>query len=90
VDGSPLENSAPADAALISNSAHFLIGAVTLGAPEGRFTGLIDEVQVYTQVLTANEVDFLYHNPALVVPEPGVFALLAIGGLSLAWRRKNS
>jgi hypothetical protein len=67
-----------------------LVGAVTLGAPEGRFTGLIDEVQVYTQVLTASEVDFLYHNPAQVVPEPGCFALIAIGGVLLARCRKKS
>ena len=90
VDGSPLEGTALADASLISNTARFLIGGVTLGAPEGRLTGLIDDVQVYNQVLSASDVDFLFQNPGQVVPEPGSVALVLLGTVAMALKRKKS
>jgi len=90
VDGSPIEGTAPADASLISNTARFLVGGVTLGAPEGRLTGLVDEVQVYNQVLSASEVDFLFQNPGQLVPEPSTLALVALGTGWMALQRKKS
>jgi len=82
VDGAPSEASFPASGSLFANNAAFLIGGVNSGAPVGRMTGLIDEVQIYNHVLSANEVGFLFQNPAQVVPEPGVMALIGIGGFT--------
>ncbi len=70
VDGAPVEQSNTASASLVANSVAFLIGGVTVnGIPEGRFTGLIDEVQVYSRVLSPAEVDLLYQNPGQIVIE---------------------
>jgi hypothetical protein len=66
VDGAPAENSSSASPSLIPNNVPFLIGAVNVGPPEGRLTGLVDEVQIYNHVLTAEEVNFLFHNPTAV------------------------
>ncbi len=79
VDGAPSEASFPASSSLFANNVAFLIGGVNNGAPVGRMTGLIDEVQIYSHVLSANEVGFLYQNPNQVVPEPGVAALIGMG-----------
>lgn len=78
VDGAPSEASFPASASLFANNAAFLIGGVYSGAPVGRMTGLIDEVQIYNHVLSANEVGFLFQNPTQVVPEPATGTLIGI------------
>lgn len=79
VDGSPAE-STNAVTAMIANGAPFLIGGVNQsGTPNARYTGLVDEVQVYNQALTGAQVDLLFQNPAQVVPEPGTLSLFALG-----------
>jgi hypothetical protein len=92
VDGSPLE--------AFSNSpgvpdlgAPFLIGGVREIAgtnnPEARYTGLIDEVQVYDQALTDAQITALFQNPSQAVPEPSAAALLLGGGLALLRRNRR-
>jgi hypothetical protein len=67
VDGAPAESMKPSQS-FVGNAEPFLIGASSLsGVPDPRFTGLIDEVQVYNHALTDVDVDFLYQNPTAVV-----------------------
>jgi len=90
---------APAEAGTTSQSipdlgAPFLIGGVREIAgtnnPEARYTGLIDEVQVYNQALTNAQIDFLFQNPAQVIPEPGALSLLGFGLIGWAtFKRRN-
>ena len=90
VDGSPVEASSVSQG-IPSNGAAFLIGGVNQsGSPNARYTGLIDEVQVYDQALTDAEIDFLFKNPSQPIPEPTTFLLLPAG--LLAWailKRRN-
>lgn len=67
VDGTPAEASFPASSSLVANNVAFLIGGVNSGAPEGRMTGMIDEVQIYNQALSDGDVDFLFQHPGQVV-----------------------
>ena len=93
VDGSPAE-STNAASAMVGNSAPFLIGGVNQsGTPNARYTGLVDEVQVYNQALTAAQIDFLFQNPTQVIPEPGTLSLFAfgiVGWLTLKRRSRNA
>jgi hypothetical protein len=68
VDGSPAEDVRPSQP-FLSTTAPFIIGGDNEGNPRGKFTGLIDEVQVYNHALTPEDVDFLYANPTKVVLE---------------------
>lgn len=67
VDGvAQATNIAPA---INENTAAFIIGGLSLsGEPASRFTGWIDEVQVYDYALTPNEVLYLFQNPSLTLP----------------------
>jgi hypothetical protein len=80
---------------MIGNAAPFLVGGVNFGGtPTGLFTGLVDDVQIYSSALTSANVQYLFLNPGqtLAVPEPSVGALLATGVLVLGltlWRRRT-
>jgi hypothetical protein len=79
VDGSPVEASTNSQN-IPSNGAAFLIGGVNQsGNPNARYTGLVDEVQVYDQALTDSQIDFLFANPTQAVPEPATLSLIALG-----------
>jgi MYXO-CTERM domain-containing protein len=93
VDGSPAE-ATDASEPMVSNAAPFLIGGINFsGIASSRYTGLLDEVQVYDHALGAAEIEFLFESPAQVVPEPAVAgslaALAALAGLG-AHRRRSS
>ena len=62
---------------LVQSSASFLVGGVAVsGSPRSYFTGLIDDVRIYDNALSAAEVSALYGAP---VPEPATWAMLAVG-----------
>lgn len=90
VDGAPAEAFA-SSATTITNNVAFLVGgvgAIGSGTPESRYTGLVDDVQIYGNALDDSEVDFLFTNPGEVVPGPASLALLGLGGLCGARRRR--
>jgi len=58
----------------------------------GGFRGLIDEVRVYDNALSADEVQALYRNPGGAVPEPStmaVWSLLGALGITVGWWRRR-
>jgi len=88
VDGSPAENT-KSSKPIVANTAPFLVGGVSIsGTPTALFNGLVDDVQVYGDALTSGEVQFLYNNPGLVVPEPSTALLLALGAVCCAATRR--
>jgi Concanavalin A-like lectin/glucanases superfamily len=96
VDGTPVEASS-SSSAMIANSAPFLVGGVNQsGTPNGRYTGLIDELQIYNQALNNSQIDFLYSNPSQTiasattsVPEPFTIIGTLIGGTAALRMRKK-
>ncbi|KAB2650349.1 MAG: LamG domain-containing protein [Verrucomicrobia bacterium] len=86
VDGTPAE-STRASQVFLANSSPFLIGGTGV-IPEGRYTGLIDEVQIYNEALSPTAVNFLFQNPNQVVPEPGGVAMMSIGVAIIAAMRR--
>ncbi len=65
------------------------IGAMKSG---WNLSGSIDDVQVYSGVLSADEAAWLSSNPGAVIPEPGTLVLIFVGGLSLLacrWQRRR-
>ena len=53
------------------------------------YTGAMDDVQVYDEALSASDVSFLFNNAGTAIPEPGSLALLGLGGLLVASRRRR-
>jgi len=53
------------------------------------YNGRLDDVQIYNQVLTADDVAWLEANPGGVIPEPATVALVAAGFVGLAWKRRR-
>ena len=78
-----------------NNSADFMIGGIfnAAGTPANYFHGLIDEVEIYNNALSGNDVKALYvsYVPIVPIPEPETYAML-LAGLGLlgfiARRRK--
>ncbi|XAL98041.1 PEP-CTERM sorting domain-containing protein [Phycisphaeraceae bacterium D3-23] len=53
------------------------------------FDGQVDDVAFFDTVLTSQGIAFLQNNSASLVPEPGSLALLGLGGLMIARRRRG-
>lgn len=92
VDGS-LQATTGTDA-LVFNTASFIVGGHgggTTGYYSYDFTGLIDDLQVYSGALSASDVSFLYHNAGQAIPAPATYASLAgLGALgSAVWHRRR-
>jgi hypothetical protein len=49
--------------------------------------GLIDDVQIYSVALGADEITWLYNNPGQAIPEPATLALLGLGTLAVIRKR---
>ncbi len=68
VDGAPAE-ATTASSPIVDRGAFFLIGGVkSNGQPESRFTGLIDDVQLYATALTDGQIDYLFAHPGRPAP----------------------
>jgi len=79
------ESSAAYSGTLVSDNSPLWIGAY----PGEAWTGMIDEVAVYTRALSPGEITS--HYQAGMVPEPSTLVLAALGALGLAafgWRRR--
>jgi len=57
-----------------------LLGGMDLGSPSGSFSGLIDDVQIYGEAVTENEVEILYRSPGVSLPLIDVLSLLPPSG----------
>ena len=51
--------------------------------------GFLDDFQLYDEVLTTEQISFLYNNPGSVIPEPSVTLLGGLGLLALLRRRRR-
>lgn len=67
---------------------NFEIGRLGRSSPTDAYEGLVDDVQIYDSALSPAQVGYLFNNPGLAVPEPGVAALAGLGLLSLIRRRR--
>lgn len=88
VDGA-LQNTQTMAIATFPTFNNFEVGRLGRSAPADPFQGDIDDVQVYSNTLSAAEVQYLYANPGTSVPEPGTLALTGLAALALV-RRKRS
>jgi hypothetical protein len=71
-----------ADQGLGNSTAVLLFGAVyDYGLIYCKYTGLIDDVQIYGAALSDREIQFLFKNPGRTVPSPspGIELLLLLG-----------
>ena len=69
------------DRTYITNHTYY-IGAANNGAggTEGYFTGAIDDVRVYTDVLTSTEVGYIYNNTTASIPTSNLLAYYKLNG----------
>lgn len=62
------------------------------GTPVDGFLGLIDDVQIYDTALSETQVQFLFDNPGVAIPEPSALVLagLGLGFLYFTSRRRRT
>jgi hypothetical protein len=73
VDGGPAEGTPQLSHTMAEAAADFMVGGITYGeSPTSKYTGWVDELQVFDHALTQCEVEFLHSNPGATLPEPGV------------------
>ena len=86
-DGGNLNNP---DQVLNTGSGNFAFGARNDLSQFNLYPGLLDDVQVYNEALSAAEVASLYNSPGSVIPEPSTALLgLVSCGLLLVRRRRR-
>lgn len=66
----------------------FRIGALARNGDGDFYTGLLDDVQIYSGALTGTEVSTLFSNPGTAIPEPRAALLGGLGLLALLRRRR--
>ncbi|HUT34794.1 MAG TPA: LamG-like jellyroll fold domain-containing protein [Planctomycetota bacterium] len=59
------------------------------GQSMGYFLGTLDEVAIYSSVLSQSEIAEHYRLGSSLVPEPATFGLVALGALAVARRRRR-
>jgi len=91
VDGAPAESSTIA-AGMGVAAADFMVGGIFTsgGAAVSTFTGMVDDLQIYGEVLSDGHINYLFNNPGSAVPEPATMTALLVGGLSVLRRRKRA
>lgn len=67
----------------------FLVGRLYRSSNADPFGGVIDDLQLYDQALTASQVQYLFANPGQVVPEPATVVLCAAGLAVVAFRSRK-
>jgi hypothetical protein len=74
-----------------NNSADFMIGGIfsSTGQPENVYRGLIDEVKVFDNSLTASDVQTLYNSTVSFIPIPAAIWLFGSGIAFLAGSRSS-
>ena len=77
VDGAPVEGSI-ASSPIAANTVAFLLGGVNFGTtPTAMYSGLVDDVQIYTRALSDTRIDFLFQNPGQALPSSSALTILA-------------
>lgn len=91
VNGAPAEET-KSSGTMASNVSNFLVGGVgQVGNPtvnDGRYTGLIDELQIYNNALSDSAISVLFANPGGIAPEPTLLAALALPTIALRRTRR--
>ncbi len=84
VEDSPIR-SMPETSGLVDETTHFFVG----DGGKSDWDGYVDEVAVWTDALSADEVAWLSQNSLSELPEPATLGLLAAGALVALGRRRR-
>ncbi|MFT4582803.1 MAG: hypothetical protein ACI915_002864 [Gammaproteobacteria bacterium] len=89
VDGN-LEASQASGSTTIVNMADLIIGGFSSSGlvPMNAYSGLIDDVQIYDETLSATQVNQLFANPGSPVPLPPALIMI-LPALALLGRRRE-
>ena len=83
LDGSVVASNSGATGDLVSVTGKDVIGAYYSSSYTGFFNGTIDDVRIYTDVLTSTEVGYLYSNTAASIPTDNLQAYYKLDGNAL-------
>ena len=74
--------------------AFFIVGGIGQtngnGTPVNDYTGQVDDLQLYSNALTANDVSFLFAHPGQPAPEPAALAPVAVAATASLLRRRRA